>query len=408
MSTNWKTSSLGEVLEKIQNGVNCKQARAGSGYKISRIETIATGSFDLSRVGYANLSSEQQSKYKLKNSDILFSHINSPPHVGKSAIYRETESLFHGINLLLLRTKEMLAPDYLALYLKWLHGTGFWAKTCKKSVNQASVNQQDIKIVKIRFPESISEQKRIVAILDEAFAAIERAKEIAQKNIANARELFEAKLEKIFIDGGPEWAERKLLEIGETVTGTTPKKFHDFQETTDISFVKPGDFLQNGLIRKETEFLSEKQLPLVRLVPPKSTLMVCIGATIGKAGYSDRALATNQQINSITPRQGFDHQFLYFAFITRSFQRSVIANSGQATLPIINKTRWSNLSVSAPGIDQQRRVVEYLTELQNGKDYVVILAFKKMVQLDCLKQFILHKAFTGQLTAKSPELEAIP
>jgi type I restriction enzyme S subunit len=87
MKAGWQSSALGDVLAVIRNGVNCKQDKSGDGDKISRIESISDATFDPGKVGYAQLSERDKERNRLKSGDILFSHINSPVHVGKTAIF---------------------------------------------------------------------------------------------------------------------------------------------------------------------------------------------------------------------------------------------------------------------------------------------------------------------------------
>jgi type I restriction enzyme S subunit len=131
-------------------GINCKQDKSGIGDKISRIESISGASFDLERVGYAKLSEGDKERYRLLPGDILFSHINSAVHVGKTALFDSTEPVYHGVNLLLMRPKDVVTSAYLDHALKFLFQSGYWRGVCKQSVNQASVNQQDISRVEIR------------------------------------------------------------------------------------------------------------------------------------------------------------------------------------------------------------------------------------------------------------------
>jgi len=200
MKSGWQTSTLGEALAVIRNGVNCKQNKSGEGEKISRIESISDASFDLDRVGYAELSERDKERYLLQPGDILFSHINSAVHVGKTAMFDSAEAVYHGVNLLLMRPKDFVTPSYLDHALKFLFQNGYWRRVCKQSVNQASVNQQDISKVEISYPTSLTEQHRIVAILDEAFDGIATAKANAEKNLQNARALFESQLHAIFAE----------------------------------------------------------------------------------------------------------------------------------------------------------------------------------------------------------------
>lgn len=78
--------------------------------------------------------------------------------------------------------------------------------------------------------------------------------------------------------------------------------------------------------------------------------MVCIGATIGKVGFAEQDVSCNQQINSLTIHEEFDPQFFYYSMTSKEFQNKVL-NAGkgaQATLPIINKSKWQNLTIFFP------------------------------------------------------------
>jgi type I restriction enzyme S subunit len=219
MKSGWKTSCLGDVLATIKNGLNCKQDKSGVGQRISRIESISQASFDLSRVGYAEISDSEKSKFRLIKGDILFSHINSPIHVGKTAVFDADEDVYHGVNLLLMRPTAEISSAYLELFLKYLFDTGYWRSTCKQSVNQASVNQQDISRVPIAFPASHTEQQRIVAILDEAFEGIATAKANAERNLRNTREVFASHLEQVLSRRQSHWGDIKLGALCQVKTG---------------------------------------------------------------------------------------------------------------------------------------------------------------------------------------------
>lgn len=198
MRDGWKTATLGDVLALIRNGTNCEQTKVAGGVKISRIETIATSSVNPEKVGYAILTESQKNNFKLCVNDILFSHINSAPHVGKTAIVEHDHDIYHGINLLLFRPTHEVDPRYLQYYLTLLHKSGYWRGVCKQSVNQASVNQTDIKKIKITYPKSIKEQRRIVAALDEASEGINAVIANVERNLANLAELKQAILQKAF------------------------------------------------------------------------------------------------------------------------------------------------------------------------------------------------------------------
>ena len=157
------------------------------------------------------------------------------------------------------------------------------------------------------------------------------------------------------------WVTEKLMQLGEIQTGTTPstrnKEFYgDF-----IPFIKPPHFNVDGSIEYENSGLSKKGLEKGRLIKENSILMVCIGATIGKTGMNIIPVSCNQQINAFTPNPNLCPKFFYYLLSSSVFFDKVIRNSSQATLPMINKTKWQNLEVSYPeSIEEQKQIVALL------------------------------------------------
>lgn len=194
----WTEASLGEVLTKLSNGVNCKQDKSGVGDRISRIESIANGTFDEGRVGFSSLTEAEKARFQLRRGDILFSHINSPPHVGKVAIFNSDAKIYHGINLLVMRPIPEVSCQFLHYFLVSLRDSGYWEKNCKKSVNQASVNQKDISKVPFSYPSSLDEQRRIVSILDQALEGIAVAAAVAERKREVLDTLRQSFLSKAF------------------------------------------------------------------------------------------------------------------------------------------------------------------------------------------------------------------
>ena len=243
-------------------------------------------------------------------------------------------------------------------------------------------------------------QKCVVKILDEVFVKTAKAKENAEKNLQNARELFESYLENIFANPGEGWEEKMLEEIGETQTGTTPKTVDKENYGNHIPFITPADIdiSGDGTIRYREEGLSEKGLENGRKMKTNSILMVCIGASIGKVGFVDRDVSCNQQINSLTVKKGFRPKFFYYALSTKGFFEKVIKNSAQATLPIINKGKWEKLTISYPSSEkEQQSIVGKLDALLVKTKKLEAIYQQKLANLEELKKSTLQKAFNGEL-----------
>ncbi|MBP9119669.1 MAG: restriction endonuclease subunit S [Ignavibacterium sp.] len=248
----------------------------------------------------------------------------------------------------------------------------------------------------------LPEQQRIVAILDEAFAAIAKAKANAEQNLKNAKELFESYLQGVFENKGDGWEVKKLNEIGIAQTGTTPKtsekeNFGDF-----IPFIKPADvdFSGNGDIRYDHDGLSEIGLKKGRKMESGSTLMVCIGATIGKVGFAELDVSCNQQINSLTVKKDFEPKFIFYAMTSKNFQERVLleGKGAQATLPIINKSKWENLTISYPkSLKTQQTIVQKLDALSAETQKLEAIYQQKINDLEEMKKSVLQKAFSGEL-----------
>jgi len=244
----------------------------------------------------------------------------------------------------------------------------------------------------------LPEQQRIVGILDKAFEDIATAKANAEKNLLNARAIFDSHLNDVFTQRGAGWVEKTLEQIGTTQTGSTPKTSDRANYGNFIPFVKPADFNTDGSVDYEKDGLTKKGLSEARNVAAESVLMVCIGATIGKCGYTDRDVTTNQQINSLTPFDGVSHEFVYYQMLTENFQRRVLLSSAQATLPIINKSKWSALMVALPPkIQEQKRIAAKFKSLCGETQRLGSIYQQKLAALEALKKSLLHQAFSGQL-----------
>ncbi len=246
----------------------------------------------------------------------------------------------------------------------------------------------------------LPEQHRIVTILDEAFAAIAKAKENAEKNLANAREVFEAYLQSVFINRGPGWEQKSLKDIGITQTGTTPSTSDKENFGNFIPFIKPADIDVHGIgdINYEGNGLSKIGMKRGRQMSSGSILMVCIGATIGKVGFTERDVSCNQQINSLTVNNGLLAKLLFYEMRTHDFFDKVMKGSAQATLPIINKSKWERLTINFPkSKSEQQYIITKLDTLLSETQKLEAIYKKKLTGLYELKKSILEKAFNGEI-----------
>lgn len=291
---------------------------------------------------------------------------------------------------------ESVDPRYLFLFLKSREPELLASVTSSATVHRITTTM--LESLEIPLPR-LEEQKRIVAVLDQAFVALDRARAHAEANRKNAEEVFRTLLETALRADASGWKRLPLKSLGTTQTGTTPKSSEAESYGDFIPFIKPGDFKSDGTLDLENHGLSAFGATKARVVPAGSALMVCIGATIGKSAFTEVEIVTNQQINSIHPHDGISGEFLYYYFITPSFQKEVMSRSGQATLPIINKSKWGEIEVNVPSdLAAQLRIVESLREIRRHTDQLVANYNQKLADLANLRQSLLQKAFSGELT----------
>jgi len=195
----WEVVKLGGYLELLRNGTTKKQNKDGIGYPITRIETIADARIDSERVGYINnFSKSEAERYLMEIEDILLSHINSEPHLGKTAIYEGfPPTLIHGMNLLLIRAKRCFLNSYFLNFLfNFYRLKGIFINLASRAVGQSSINQGKIKALQISLPP-LPEQEKIARVLSKIKQAIEQQDKI----IDATKNLKKSLMQRLFTEG---------------------------------------------------------------------------------------------------------------------------------------------------------------------------------------------------------------
>ncbi|OQA14845.1 MAG: Type-1 restriction enzyme EcoKI specificity protein [Chloroflexi bacterium ADurb.Bin360] len=174
----WRLTTLGDLVCLVRNGTTASQISEGTPFPVTRIETIADGIINRSRVGYLK---QPDDKYLLKHGDILYSHINSLAHIGKIAFFDQEDVLYHGMNLMLIRgSSDLVFAKFLFSVLASEYGRAHARRECKPAINQVSLAQTQILALPIMLPP-LPEQRRIAAILDAADEAIRAGERVIAK-----------------------------------------------------------------------------------------------------------------------------------------------------------------------------------------------------------------------------------
>jgi len=195
------------------------------------------------------------------------------------------------------------------------------------------------------------------------------------------------------------WTSANIGSFGEVITGSTPPKKDPSFFGGTIPFYKPTDLDAGYAVIKAREYLSELGASQSRIIPAFSLLVTCIGATIGKTGLTRIKCATNQQINAvILPLNYINPKWLFWMVSSAKGRQMIIDNSSATTMPILNKSRFSELSFPIPPFQEQERTVEKIEELFSDIDQGVESLKTAQKQLKVYRQAVLKWAFEGKLT----------
>lgn len=259
----------------------------------------------------------------------------------------------------------------------------------------------NLKSVKIPLPP-LEEQKRIVAVLDQAFTALDRARANAEANLADAGELFTPISADLLKQHSPPsaWTRTTLEDVAELRGGYA---FKSQQYTEDGEFVlRTVNISEDGFIaRGKDKYISEedaKGFSKFRL-RIGDTLFVMVGATLGKIGHvsrDDLPALLNQNMWVIRPLdQRIEPQFLTELY--RETTKKVVENSRGAARSFVKRDDVRRLPVCFPDYEEQLTILEKLEETKSNFDRLRRYYQQTLTDLADLRQSLLQRAFTGQL-----------
>ncbi|HEJ2784873.1 TPA: restriction endonuclease subunit S [Pseudomonas aeruginosa] len=385
----WPSVKLEAVSEFIRNGASIKQSNDAAGLPITRIETIADRTVNLDKCGYADVSEVEYLNYRLRNGDILISHINSEKHLAKCAIFESDRGdIVHGMNLLCLRPScEVVFSKYLFHYLSSSVFLRLIPAITKKSVNQASFTVTAFKDLEIPLPP-LPEQKRIAAILDKA-DAIRRKRQ-------QAIQLADDFLRAVFLDmfGDPVtnpkgWAVRPVGDLCDCIVPgrDKPKSFNG-----STPWITTNELIHLGVTFKKENYIGltvdEISEVRARVVPKESVIMTCVG-DLGVVSVAGENMVINQQLHAFLPSEEIAPSYLSFSLASQKGYMLKMASS--TTLPYMNKTVCNSVPVMLPPKEMQDKFESLVAKVAAFK--LKSTGFSDETAFQAISQ----KAFSGQL-----------
>ena len=297
-----------------------------------------------------------------------------------------------------LKPRPELSREYL---LYWLLSD----ETCERinasctGARMPRAQMNDVLGFEIPLPP-LPEQRRIVSLLDEAFAGLATAKANAEKNLHNARALFESHLQSVFSQRGKGWVEKTLVEVSREF-GRGKSKHRPRNEPN--LYDGPYPFIQTGDISNADHWLtdytqtySELGLAQSRLWPKGTVCIAIVGATVGETAILDfESCFPDSVIGIVVNGELADNE--YVEFLLQSF-KALLKEKGKGTArDNINLGTFENQMFPFPPLKQQKEIVTTLISLHRETTRLAAIYQQKLAALEALKKSLLHQAFSGEL-----------
>lgn len=392
MKAGWRKRKLSEILE-IQNGYafNSKKFVASGGMPLVRIRDL--------RGGWStetNFDGDFDERYRVRAGDFL---IGMDGEFGCFE-WRGPDAL---LNQRVCKLTDF-AADVDARFL--FYGINSHLKAIEDVTTYTTVkhlSSKQIHAIEFLFPP-LEEQQRIVAVLDEALATIATATANAEKNLANARELFDASVRDTFADPDPSWELMTLKEAARDF-GRGKSKHRPRNDPKlyggDYPFIQTGDVRNSDhLIKEYSQTYSEAGLAQSKLWP-RGTICITIAANIAETGILDfDACFPDSVIGMVVDPARTSNS--YVEYLLQSLKAVLQAKGKGSAQANINLATFENERFPFPPKDVQMEIVARLGALSEHVQAMETLYAQKLISLDALKQTILHRAFAGEIATAAP------
>ncbi|MBK9716796.1 MAG: restriction endonuclease subunit S [Saprospiraceae bacterium] len=354
---------------------------------------------------YSFISKEFHQKLTNRNKpskgDILYSRVGAK--YGEAGVVEHNFEFSVYVSVTLIRPKKELLNNY---FLKNYLNSPRIKDLAKKSISSSGVPNLNVNSVR-EFPvpiPSLPEQQRIVAILDEAFAAIAKAKSNAEQNLTNAKELFESYLQGVFENKGEGWKEKTLEQVSKIFgRGKSRHRPRNYEKLYGgiYPFIQTGDIRNcNHYITEYSQTYSELGLAQSKLWP-SGTICITIAANIAETGVlTFDACFPDSVIGLVVNEKIADRDFI--EYLLQSFKARIQALGKGSAQANINMGTFENELFPFPPVNEQHTIVQKLDALAVETKKLEANYIQKINDLEELKKSVLQKAFSGELkTAKA-------
>jgi type I restriction enzyme S subunit len=409
MKAGWKTEPLGDLCEFQRGLTYAKGDEVDVSDNIVLRATnidLTTNLLDFNELKYINDKVVVPETRKVKKGSLIICTASgSKSHLGKVAYIDDDYGYAFGGFMGMITPKSGLVPKYL-FHLMTSDAYKDFIGELSDGANINNLRFDDLGKFQVPHPKP-DEQQRIVGILDEAFAGIATAKANAEKNLQNARALFESHLQSVFTQRGPGWVENKLQPITTKIgSGATPRGGEESYKSEGVSLIRSLNVHDLGFRYPKLAFLDDAQADELSNVEvqPRDVLLNITGASVARCCIVPEDVLparVNQHVSIIRPvADKLDADFLHYLLISKPYKDQLLQTGaeGGSTRQAITKAQIQDFSVKYPAaLKEQKSIVAKLDAMLAETQRLAALYERKLAALEALKKSLLHQAFTGQL-----------
>jgi len=381
MNGDWKRMKLIDVIQKTET-IN-PQRKPNSSFEYIDVSSVCNKRFVIQEAStILGKDAPSRARRFVKAGDILFATVR-PTLKRIAQVPKHLDGQVCSTGFFVLRPKDFVEGRFLFYFLFTRHFMGAM-EHLQKGASYPAVNDGEVSSQNILIP-SLSEQKRIVAIVDQAFEGIDGAIANTKKNLTNARELFESYLNAIFTQKGDEWEEKKLGDICENLDSRRIPITKSKRKSGEVPYYGASgivDFVADYIFDEDLLLVSEDGANLLARTYPIAF------SVNGKTWVNNHA-------HVIRFKEMCSQNFVEYYLNSISLEPYV---SGMAQ-PKLNQKQLNSIPVPFPPQTHQQQIVAKLDELAIETQRLEAIYQQKLAALNELKQSILQKAFTGELTA---------
>jgi len=402
MIEGWVIKKLGEVLQKTET-INPIQ-KPDEKFIYIDVSSIDNQKFIITNTTtILGKNAPSRARKFVRENDIIFATVR--PTLKRIAIIpKELNGEVCSTGYFVLRPNESIHYKLLFYYLQTEDFISSMEKL-QKGASYPAVTDGEVRQQLICYSRNFPEQHRIVSILDEAFAAIDQAKENTKRNLQNAKDLFQSELNAIFTNKGEGWVARKIEDVSKVVNGFSFKS-NDFSSTNKIKSVKITNVGVKQFVEEEGNYLpiafsetfSEYSVQEGNIVIALTRTIISSGLKVAVVPKSYEGALINQRVAALVANHKIISQrFLYNFLCTDLVTNYVKANVNTLMQPNLSIYDLKKMPINCPPLEIQKQIVHQLDALSAETKKLETLYQQKLNNLEDLKKSILEKAFKGEL-----------